>query len=1477
MILTDISFSENSIVSSIDLNNLKELLSNKINYLSNYVFNNGSLIFGEQPEVINNVYFVPIINYNLNSVKNINYNNILNFLNSNLYCRYISYYYDDYLNILFLVVLPINGNFISNGDEIFFRNEKIGNVDLFNNFFVGSVLHFRNAVYYVNGDFFKFNNYVKIINKFSNNNIKNVFIVYDEEENIPNYVFNKDEYGIFYSDYISNNVLKYKICRIEISDNSQIINNSIKIGEIINDKYYPLHNDLNSNVIKRILSIIGDRVLSKYNLILKNNKLILDNLSYIYKGDYYNYNKFQIDLEDYFLEKSKNNYFVNYNNSVSFKVNIINLKIPYNGVLVWFLDANDNKVGCGRILLIDGNIVYFYNVILFNKIKVTPNLNFGVTNFVRIDENVFGVEIINVDELLIFTSLKDLNSFNYNNTTYYVINNIKYTFDNVYKISTIDGNLLFYVNDYILDNQNNSIKLTEYFEYIKEINNIRYPRLTLYSINSDSSGNIIIPEQYDDINDLNVLVYNTAGFKFIEAKESSLGTILLEDSFLQPNTNYLIYIKKEENILNLPRSEYLIFKLSKNSFNEYILPIDSVNKIKFISDDLYKILFSESGIDSSYLGEYIYVDQEPYYIIVDIINQSSVVVLPLNNKNIDIGKRVEIRNRIFTVLDLFIKRSIDLNGVKVVNYNEFEKNSFLVFKYFADLDNYYVVVEYNKNLIFNNILFYYDKEKLYFNQKTNNLNIFGNGTYLEPFIVENTNEILLSFINQNIKNNFIYQRNYLEIDYSIKFLENVYLNLRDKIYLDNKVDGINIENLINLVEKNEENKEEESSSNFLIKLNKTDFSDNYSYNLILNNYNLKIIKCYTENELIINYYNENKIFDKINLSLCNEIIKTDNKFYYYFYGKNLVDYIKGEYIPKLMRVSYFNYLPDINELVVDNLGNKYKVLPPDKTFYEYVPFSGNNIVNTYNTSIEYINLYPIDIIDFNFNNINKIIKNGDNTKFLDVLDTSILKDINNNIEYYLKPEENIKIDDIIYVDKYLEYELISFKKCCIYGFYFYCNYYEGLNFYVEINNQKILLNKNNIKNNKIEIILNEPIFVDIGGKINIKISPNDSVDLIFAEKVYLDNFNIVNKNGIVDKLLKMDIVEIEFNNSVKNVDIPIYINKIKFFDYGIIEFVNNTIKIYLDDYDVDSLPTTIYLNNIKNPKKLKNTGGTVTVNNTTGVDINVNYIPDVTPYGSPVSNTNPGFLLYDDEIISFTGVDLINYKLLNCKLVNPGTRVINNGDYMEYYIFGDVPGFLINDKWYTCNKITKNIDFVIIELTTPFNFTRNERFIINDFELSNKKMFNLYEKENIKQRLIISDGVKIEIMESNKNVLNNVYGYNLNVSVENIKDFLNTYNSKLILFTIKPYKIKNYNNFVKRYFSKKIKNNNLRYKFDYIKNYTKVYIYNIDNNDIINGVNEEDNIFVFDVSSYINKTITGYIIVETNSYYCEVKYGRFEE
>lgn len=101
MNLTDIFFSENSIISSKDLNNFKDILKNKINYISNYIFNNGSIIFGDQPEIIDNVYFVPVINYNLNLIKKINYNNTINFINSGLICRYISSYYDNYINTFF--------------------------------------------------------------------------------------------------------------------------------------------------------------------------------------------------------------------------------------------------------------------------------------------------------------------------------------------------------------------------------------------------------------------------------------------------------------------------------------------------------------------------------------------------------------------------------------------------------------------------------------------------------------------------------------------------------------------------------------------------------------------------------------------------------------------------------------------------------------------------------------------------------------------------------------------------------------------------------------------------------------------------------------------------------------------------------------------------------------------------------------------------------------------------------------------------------------------------------------------------------------------------------------------------------------------------------------------------------------------------------------------------------------------------------
>lgn len=92
------------------------------------------------------------------------------------------------------------------------------------------------------------------------------------------------------------------------------------------------------------------------------------------------------------------------------------------------------------------------------------------------------------------------------------------------------------------------------------------------------------------------------------------------------------------------------------------------------------------------------------------------------------------------------------------------------------------------------------------------------------------------------------------------------------------------------------------------------------------------------------------------------------------------------------------------------------------------------------------------------------------------------------------------IDDLLINYDFLHYQLISYKKCYIYGFYFYCIFYEGLSFYVEVNDQKILLNKNNLENNKIKVVLNEPIYVDIGSKIDIKISPNDSVDLILRIK-----------------------------------------------------------------------------------------------------------------------------------------------------------------------------------------------------------------------------------------------------------------------------------------------------------------------------------------------------------------------------------------
>ncbi len=469
--------------------------------------------------------------------------------------------------------------------------------------------------------------------------------------------------------------------------------------------------------------------------------------------------------------------------------------------------------------------------------------------------------------------------------------------------------------------------------------------LLVYYFHSLKEFLVILTNIFQDkilINDLN--------FNFSKWNElfseilKYLGYIIITfEEIIYDTNNYDIELKIPENIKNI--NEYIY---NNENFN-YIILIKRKYKNKYLYYPLVKANYYEYYSKNLFINQTYSFNSKIIRLIGEIIK---VKLEPINNSlNLEFIEKFLLENKKYTIEYYYINNKSEIYSILIKNKN-----------------NKYVYLNINKQKIFNDALYNYNKSNKKYKNEYINLKLYN----------INLNDILL-FIKDF--NNYIYVQNkkyYSELDYKY------YINTIDK-------KNIIIPNINNNL--NQHTKDTFAylyiNSFIIYKDNIIGLIIGVNINNINKNYNLYISK-----EL------SKSIGENIVKSKRNEILKIFNK-------KN----ISKEDIKIILTRQFLNF----NNTIVNYIYNPTEI---NKIIYKNKYIPDNRIIKR-NEALYHTNLYNLLLIHFS----NKLYK----TKNM-IIRSKIKNEISNltkeNIKSILSNEYN-KIDNII--KKYILNDELTLK------------------------------------------------------------------------------------------------------------------------------------------------------------------------------------------------------------------------------------------------------------------------------------------------------------------------------------------------------------------------------------------------------------------------------------------------------------------
>lgn len=965
------------------------------------------------------------------------------------------------------------------------------------NYHLNYTLNLYNIYYYFLLNILKNNNIVNLLK-----NKKFIFIFYN--------IFNKIQ-NIFFK-----NTLNFKILK-----NNNICNTNIKSLKIVENNSKIL-NKIRIKNTKNNLIIIFQLIFNYYNLKNNNNykifyKFLINDLIIIYlKNSNYNIKK---NINNYI-----NIYIKNYYILLQFKTN---LKINYFSVKYLKTKLfNINKLQLNNIKILINNINT--NINNYKQIEIIPNSNIIKNN----------------------------------------INNIKFLTKSKNKYLKINKKVNLKKNQIILKNNKKCYKI--FILKIKKNKKIKY--FTKKHKKSKNKYNLIKKSNY---------------LKNLKLNKKNLNYYLnhLCINHIKIKNNYLI----NKNIIY----NKLLLKKIKN-FHKYN------NKIKtniHIKKNI-KIQLNNNNINKQFGNN--------YRIILKLFIKSKYILKLLNLKYI-LNKHLKIKK--FNIISLNYKKRHNILNLKLKNYSYKNKlvinfyfnnkkqfinykirNKELQFFQLKLNNNYLYKKQYLHNLNLNiNSLNFYNKMGIFnyylLNNKTN-FNEISKKIYFDfnnflnyknkKKLLQNNNILINKYLNRNILilTNFKYKYLIKTKNYKNKKNTKKILNKQYKLDLQYLYDSKNITINFNNLLKNYYKKLNTIINNkkytnkyyhqifklFFFNKNLTiNIKLNYlKYYIILNNL-LKI----KNNNYIINYtiyYNNiiklqnNNILSYLYLQ---KLLKNSNKkytiinnniIYNYFnvYLNNIKLHVNNK---KLIHISYKNFVKNSklnlkqlllkNKLIKSNSTNIYKRI--NKKIYNFennLKIKNILLKQLYNLKYLYLlnkgkcftqNLSYFDLYDYDNLKKNQLIK-----LFLDF-----------NFLIYSKTNKNNQLFETLIYPLFNKHLRLSYKKKLINIILNFEQIFKIINYFKNINNKKIFLNKslininnqnysNNfiIKNNYINILISKFFKYN-----NLILSKNSNKFYKYSKnfelyKHYTKKISTKYNTNLSKKQLSSNYIEYQFNKNI---------------------------------------------------------------------------------------------------------------------------------------------------------------------------------------------------------------------------------------------------------------------------------------------------------------------------------------------------------
>nr|UFQ87295.1 RNA polymerase beta subunit [Ulva torta] len=1406
---------ENDFINEYTLFNNSKYSSNKIENIFKFYLNKKSLIWPFY--FLNNNIKTNINLVNIDKKLDIKeYNLFLNFFSNNIICFYknIKFFQNSDNNILlktnkyFLEQknILIYNKILSNNNTIYLIKSNVYNSNNFNYLFLSFFEKYK-----INLNFF-----YKIQYEFFNKS----FFLFNKKNIIKNkkLIFNKN-YFIYFENKQQLFYLNNKLKKLIINNNSNY--DLLYSEKLFLNKFYKKFILFNISYISIIFYFLLNNNLVKSknnlkNLLLKNNKLKINQKKFLYLKKEVIYFYFSTYISSFLSSNFKIDLYKNKNFTKKEKININN-NIKYNLIFsnITFLEFIKN---------INISIIIFYNFlnkfnnneiyIINKKLKKYFFVSFSINNLISYNNifiSLFYNKNLKLDSLLIFkyNYIKKLNIFN--------------KFNIFFDKKILNLNLQINKNYFFLDKKNNfntsiiwfskSNKLKNKYKLINKTDFKYYTNNSFKIKNNSQNFKIFTLYNYNNFNHNNDFNNNKLKssffFNLFFNKPYILSKNVISDYFIIKNRNM-----KKLKIVNIKNINYKL--------NFFYLLFN--NKLKNKIDCFYseKLLNTKINISNNFLTRLIKYE---------------------NTKNLDVFF-YEKNNSIYNLSYIFEKKwayYLNIFYIKKVNklikFNLFYNNilinqdcniGFLTKKYC--INNYF---KSNILLFTNN--YYYDYWLFY--KSLFNFLFLPNNYYIGA-VAKNTNFELYSFISSKIELEYSYILDKLFFNKTLKIkkifpINTLYL-FRVQIkthFKENKLSNLLFPHLV------DSNKNNYSLNfiklkffNFKLKLIFTKYNNIYIQNIFLININ------YIFSYILSLYYIKNY---KLNNNFKNLEIKNDNIFIL-----NKIFNLSSN--KRKLKNNYNGWVYIINKS--DLLFLNYKKIIPNGNFItKHVLFENTVTLNKF-----FVFRFKNNFLKIQFNSRNNFLKSFLIFKIKKSLLNSVFIFTGSKILNIYLYSSNIYLNNLILKNNYLNIN----------------NYFIFTKFYFYKIKIKTIINYKKLNNNEINIILINNfyrlVFFQTSNLKKLKYKSN------FLKENFKKQF--INKNLLIsndDKINDLNNLKRIFLITISNIYIIKYSRyKPKLLIKKISFKYNSNLVIQFSKFKniclIEKGSNFYYLNNFSSNKFLD-----FYENNLLLPQNDLRYYILKFPFNSIIKTktvNNPFILIKKEKFLTkFTYCNYLlfnnnKYYLRNLSL----KKLINYGLKKNYFNLNKKKIYNLYDffylKGYYCFKNTNNnicillLVNMILKINLNKNNSKNNIFVNIDnkklkffyiFNYNYKKMFNFYILKNEKNyfcNFYISYCSSIYIYKNTFLINNNNFSstiYNINKKSLNNLITLNIYKTKHQKFI----NIEKENNISKLYINFRpfiIEKNsfvfqiNLIFKKKYINSYNGLFLIPI--NKFSNGI-----------------------------------------